>query len=50
MISGSDGDDIFHANDGEADTSINGGSGVDTATYDGALDTSIVAVENRIAG
>jgi Ca2+-binding RTX toxin-like protein len=48
-MSGSDGDDVFHANDGEADTSINGGPGVDTATYDGALDTSIVAVENRIA-
>ena len=46
-MSGSDGDDVFHANDGEADTSINGGPGIDTATYDGALDTSIVAVENR---
>ena len=48
-MSGSDGDDVFHANDGEADTSINGGPGVDTATYDGALDTSVVAVENRIS-
>jgi 3'-phosphoadenosine 5'-phosphosulfate (PAPS) 3'-phosphatase len=48
-MSGSDGDDVFFANDGEADTSINGGPGVDTATYDGALDTSIVAVENRNA-
>jgi Ca2+-binding RTX toxin-like protein len=48
-FSGSDGDDVFYANDGEADTSINGGPGVDTATYDGALDTSIVAVENRVA-
>ncbi|MGH3072851.1 MAG: calcium-binding protein [Gaiellaceae bacterium] len=48
-LSGSDGDDVFHANDGEADTVVNGGPGIDTATYDGALDTSILAVENRIA-
>lgn len=48
-FSGSDGDDVFYANDGEADTALNGGPGVDTATYDGALDTSIVAVENRVA-
>jgi Ca2+-binding RTX toxin-like protein len=48
-FSGSDGDDVFHANDGEADGPMNGGPGIDTATYDGALDTSIVAVENRIA-
>jgi Ca2+-binding RTX toxin-like protein len=44
---GSDGDDVFNANDGEADTSLSGGPGVDTAYYDGALDTSIFAVENR---
>jgi Ca2+-binding RTX toxin-like protein len=48
FIGGSE-NDVFHANDGEADGSISGGPGVDTATYDGALDTSIVAVENRIA-
>ena len=48
-FSGSDGDDVFHANDGEADGPMNGGPGIDTATYDGALDTSIFAVENRIA-
>jgi Ca2+-binding RTX toxin-like protein len=46
-FSGSDGDDIFHAGDGQADTGLNGGAGVDTAYYDGALDTSIFAVENR---
>jgi Ca2+-binding RTX toxin-like protein len=46
FIGGSE-DDVFNAIDGEADASISGGPGVDTANYDAALDTSVVAVENR---
>src|SRR5918996_590179 len=45
---GSSGDDVFFATDGEADTQLSGGPGIDTAHYDGALDPTPVAVENRI--
>lgn len=45
---GSAGDDVFFAADGTADTQLNGGSGVDTAHYDAALDPTPLAVENRI--
>ncbi|HSK14954.1 MAG TPA: calcium-binding protein [Gaiellaceae bacterium] len=41
------GNDTIEANDGEADTSIHGGPGVDTATVD-PVDPSTIAVENRI--
>jgi len=45
-----DDNDVIHADDGEADSSMNGGPGVDTAHYDGGgLDPTPVAVENRIA-
>ena len=47
-FAGSSGDDVFHAVDGEADALLNGGPGTDTAFYDGALDPTPVAVENRI--
>jgi Ca2+-binding RTX toxin-like protein len=45
---GGGGDDVFFATDGEADTQLSGGPGIDTAHYDGALDPTPVAVENRI--
>ena len=47
-FSGSSGNDTFSATDGETDGQINGGPGIDTAFYDGALDPVPVAVENRI--
>ncbi|HEU4450253.1 MAG TPA: calcium-binding protein [Gaiellaceae bacterium] len=46
-FSGSSGNDLFFAVDGEADTQLNGGPGIDTAHYDAALDATPVAVENR---
>jgi Ca2+-binding RTX toxin-like protein len=45
-----DGTDVIHANDDEADTSISGGSGTDTAYWDAGLDPSTVGVEVRIDG
>jgi Ca2+-binding RTX toxin-like protein len=45
---GSAGDDVFFAVDGAADTQLNGGQGVDTAHYDGALDPVPLAVENHL--
>ena len=45
---GSGGDDVFFAVDGAADSLLNGGSGTDTAHYDGALDPTPLAVENRL--
>lgn len=45
---GSAGDDTFFAVDGAADAQLSGGSGVDTAHYDGALDPTPLAVENRL--
>lgn len=47
-FAGSSGDDVFHAADAEADAQLNGGPGTDTAFYDGALDPTPVAVENRV--
>jgi Ca2+-binding RTX toxin-like protein len=47
-FSASSGDDTIYAEDDEADTSINGGAGVDTAYYDEQVDLTIIAVENRI--
>ncbi len=46
---GSGGDDTFHAADDEADVSLQGGPGVDTAYYDAGLDPNPIAVENRIS-
>jgi Ca2+-binding RTX toxin-like protein len=43
------GDDVVFADDGEADSTINGGAGIDTAYYDAGLDPTPAAVENRIA-
>jgi Ca2+-binding RTX toxin-like protein len=45
---GSAGDDTFFAVDAAADAQLNGGAGVDTAHYDGALDPTPLAVENRV--
>jgi len=47
-FSGSAGDDVFFAADGVADAQLNGGPGVDTAHYDGALDPVPLAVENHL--
>jgi Ca2+-binding RTX toxin-like protein len=43
------GDDLLDADDGEADTSFNGGPGTDTLYYDAGIDPSSSAVENKIA-
>jgi Ca2+-binding RTX toxin-like protein len=45
---GATGNDTMFANDGEADTSINGGSDVDTAHYDLAFDPNPAATETEI--
>ena len=45
---GATGNDTMHANDGEADVTINGGSEVDTAFYDNGIDPNPVATENPI--
>ena len=47
-FAGSAGDDVFFAVDGTADSLLNGGSGVDTAHYDAAVDPTPLAVENRV--
>jgi Ca2+-binding RTX toxin-like protein len=47
-LSGGAGDDTTHADDDFADTSINGGPGIDTAFYDAGTDPLPVATENRI--
>ena len=39
---------MLQANDVEADTLLSGGSGIDTAYYDLALDPNPVAVETKI--
>ena len=49
-FAGSGGDDIFYAQDGEADSSMNGGAGNDTAYYDSGLDAAPIAVETLIGG
>ena len=41
------GDDFLDAVDGEADSNLNGGPGIDTARYDAGIDPAPVAVENH---
>jgi Ca2+-binding RTX toxin-like protein len=48
-LSGGNNDDTLRANDGQADTAINGGAGIDTAFYDSAIDPGPSAVETKIA-
>jgi Ca2+-binding RTX toxin-like protein len=45
---GGGGDDLLDAVDGEAETNLNGGPGIDTARYDAAIDPAPVAVENHL--
>ena len=45
---GSSGDDVFYAQDDEADTQLSGGPGTDTAYVDTGLDAKPVTVENVI--
>jgi len=47
-FTGSAGNDVFFAVDGLADVQISGGGGSDTAHYDGGLDPTPLAVENRL--
>jgi Ca2+-binding RTX toxin-like protein len=47
-LSGADGDDVLRADDDEADTTISGAAGVDTAYYDHGLDPNPGAVEVKI--
>jgi Ca2+-binding RTX toxin-like protein len=47
-LTGGAGDDTMYADDDLADTSINGGPGIDTAYYDAGLDPFPLATENRI--
>ena len=42
------GDDFLDAVDGEAESNLNGGPGVDTARYDAGIDPAPVAVENHL--
>lgn len=44
----STGNDTMRADDDEADTTINGGPGTDTAYYDAGLDPAPLATENKI--
>ena len=46
---GNDGNDLFRADDDEADATISGGTGIDTAHYDLGLDPNPGAVEVKIA-
>jgi Ca2+-binding RTX toxin-like protein len=41
-------DDSLDAVDGEADSNLNGGPGIDTARYDAGIDPAPVAVENHL--
>jgi hypothetical protein len=45
---GNDGTDTIWADDDEADTTISGGAGVDTAYYDAGVDLNVLAVESKI--
>jgi Ca2+-binding RTX toxin-like protein len=45
---GATGNDTMHADDDEADVSINGGADVDTAYYDNGIDPNPTATENPI--
>jgi Ca2+-binding RTX toxin-like protein len=47
-LAGSDGNDILRADDDEADTTISGGPGTDTAYYDLGIDPNPAAVENKL--
>ena len=47
-FAGSDGNDMIRADDDEADATISGGAGIDTAYYDAGLDPNPGAVENKI--
>ena len=47
-LAGSSGEDAFFAVDGEADSNLNGGPGIDTARYDAGIDPAPLAVENRL--
>jgi Ca2+-binding RTX toxin-like protein len=47
-FNGNDGNDTFLAQDDEADASISGGAGTDTAYIDNGLDPQPIAVENVI--
>ena len=47
-FNGSDGDDTFFAQDDEADASISGGAGFDTAYVDTGIDPTPITVENVI--
>ena len=47
-FAGSDGNDMIRADDDEADATISGGAGIDTAYYDAGLDANPGAVENKI--
>jgi Ca2+-binding RTX toxin-like protein len=42
------GDDFLDALDGEAESNLNGGPGMDTARYDSGIDPTPVAVENHL--
>jgi Ca2+-binding RTX toxin-like protein len=46
-LSGGYGNDTLRADDGQADTAINGGADVDTAFYDAGVDPAPSAVENK---
>ena len=46
-LSGGSENDIIRADDQEADSSINGGPGIDSAYYDNGLDPTPLATENR---
>lgn len=48
LLSGSAGNDTLHADDDEADTTINGGPDTDSAYYDQGIDPSPLAVETKI--
>ena len=48
-MNGSDGDDTFYAQDDEADASISGGAGLDTAYIDTGIDPAPITVE-RVFG
>ena len=47
-MNGSDGDDTFHAEDDEADATISGGAGFDTAYIDTGVDPKPITVEHVI--
>jgi Ca2+-binding RTX toxin-like protein len=50
LVAASDGNDAIHVDDSEADASIHGGAGTDTAYLDAVIDPPTVAVEIKIFG